>query len=349
MNTQNGVESTLKSTDTEEFIDIYFFRPVGYWWARLFNKLGITPNQITITAIFIGITAGICFYFTDFRINLLGVFLLIWANTYDSADGQLARMTNRKSELGRILDGASGDFWFGAIYLAIVCRLWPDWHVYILLLAIIAGYCHSKQSALADYYRNVHLLFLKGKHGSELDNSKDLAEKYKKLSWKKEPVFNRDLIREPYTDAFLRGSAGKVRKGTKSRFSSKGRETIYTAHEGGALPRDVIPIPALAGRAALKERGIYCKTCNSLVGPANRKEHENHELIIHPTQKPLALTDKLIRSAKPDKDFVVLIPFAGSGSECIATINNGGSFIAYELNEDYILLAEAQLEYLRKK
>lgn len=190
MNSQNKptLESTLKSADTEEFIDIHFYRPIGYRWALFFHKLHVTPNQITIASIFIGVAAGICFYFPDFWINLLGVFLLIWANSYDSADGQLARMTGQKSELGRILDGACGDFWFGAIYLAIVFRLWPEWSFWILLLALVTGYFHSKQAAMADYYRNVHLLFLKGKNGSELHNSKDLSEKYPHISWKKQPL-----------------------------------------------------------------------------------------------------------------------------------------------------------------
>ena len=181
------LESTLKSRDTEEFIDIHFYRPIGYRWALFFNKLHVTPNQITIAAIFIGVAAGICFYFDSIWINLTGVFLLIWANSYDSADGQLARMTGQKSELGRILDGACGDFWFAAIYFAIVFRLWPEWDFWILLLALIAGYFHSMQAAMADYYRNVHLLFLKGKNGSELHNSTELAEKYPLISWEKQP------------------------------------------------------------------------------------------------------------------------------------------------------------------
>ena len=189
MSSQNKptLESTLKSTDTEEFIDIHFYRPIGYRWALFFLKRNVTPNQITIAAIFIGVAAGICFYFNSFWINLAGVFLLIWANSYDSADGQLARMTGQKSELGRILDGACGDFWFAAIYFAIVFRLWPEWDLWILLLALITGYFHSMQAAMADYYRNVHLLFLKGKNGSELHNSKELAEKYPLISWKEQP------------------------------------------------------------------------------------------------------------------------------------------------------------------
>jgi hypothetical protein len=181
-------ESTLKSVDTEEFIDIHFYRPIGYQWALLFNRLGITPNQVTIASIFIGIAAGICFYFTSFRMNLLGVFLLIWANSYDSADGQLARMTGRKTELGRILDGICGDFWFIAIYFAIIFRLWPDWGFWIILLAVVAGYFHQKQAAMADYYRNVYLLFLKGKNGSEWDTSADLRKKYAGISWKEQPL-----------------------------------------------------------------------------------------------------------------------------------------------------------------
>ena len=112
-----SLESTLKSLDTEEFIDIHFYRPIGYQWALFFNKLGVSPNSITIASIFIGIAAGICFYFQSLAINVIGMLLLIWANSYDSADGQLARMTGQKSALGRILDGAAGDFWeYGSGY-----------------------------------------------------------------------------------------------------------------------------------------------------------------------------------------------------------------------------------------
>ncbi|MGL4492518.1 MAG: CDP-alcohol phosphatidyltransferase family protein, partial [Tannerellaceae bacterium] len=122
-----SLESTLKSMDTEEFIDIHFYRPIGYRWALFFDKLNISPNTVTILGIFIGVAAGICFYFNDLSINILGMFLLIWANSYDSADGQLARMTGKKSPIGRILDGLCGDFWFITIYVAICLRLMPEW------------------------------------------------------------------------------------------------------------------------------------------------------------------------------------------------------------------------------
>lgn len=185
-NQQPSLESTLKSTDTEEFIDIHFYRPIGYRWALLFSKLGVTPNAVTIASIFLGVGAGICFYFDNIWISLLGILLLVWANSYDSADGQLARMTKQFSALGRVLDGFAGNLWFLSIYVAICLRLYPEWGGWIWVLACVTGYFHSKQAEMADYYRNVHLLFLKGKAGSELDNSTELTERFKELSWKKD-------------------------------------------------------------------------------------------------------------------------------------------------------------------
>ena len=139
--------------------------------------------------------------------------------------------------------------------------------------------------------------------------------------WKTDKVFHRDDIREAYTEGFLNGSAGKERKATKGRFSNGDKTTTYTAHANGALPRDVIKVPALAGGAGMNER------------------------VDHPTQKPLALCDKLIRSCKqPATDGYVLIPFAGSGSECLAAKNAGLSFVGIEINSDYIQLINSRLQ-----
>ena len=186
---KNGLEATLKSADTEEWIDLLFYRPVGYRWALLFHKMGVTPNAITIASIFLGVAAGILFYYNDLLLNVIGMCLLVWANMYDSADGQLARMTGQKSEIGRILDGVSGDFWFISIYAAICLRLTPEWSYWIWILAAVTGLCHSKQAAMADYYRNIHLFFLKGKSGSELSHSPQLKENYKKMSWKHDFIY----------------------------------------------------------------------------------------------------------------------------------------------------------------
>lgn len=179
-------QDSLKSLDTEEHIDLAFYRPIGYMWACLAAKLGVTPNAITIASIFLGIAAGVAFYFNNMWINVAGMILLMWANSFDSADGQLARMTKQYSRLGRILDGMAGDLWFASIYVAICLRenytseffMARPWLIWVI--AVVAGLCHAKQAAMADYYRQFHLYFLKGKDGSELDSARELAGRYRR-------------------------------------------------------------------------------------------------------------------------------------------------------------------------
>ncbi|MGN0086479.1 MAG: CDP-alcohol phosphatidyltransferase family protein [Alloprevotella sp.] len=188
------LQATFKSQDTEEWLDIHFTRPLGLLWARLFNHFDIHPNVVTILSILLGIAAGTMFYFDNLLYNIIGILLLVWANLYDSADGQLARMTGKKTRWGRILDGFAGDVWFFCIYFAISARLMSqpipllpahNWGIFIWLLCALAGFvCHGKQCQLADYYRNIHLYFLKGESGSELDAYSKLDREFRSLSWK---------------------------------------------------------------------------------------------------------------------------------------------------------------------
>jgi hypothetical protein len=89
-----------------------------------------------------------------------------------------------------MLDGFSGDLWFLSIYIAFVVRLWNQpmpwlddkWGIWILFLGAVAGFLsHSPQASLADYYRQIHLYFLLGEEGSELDNYLQQRRHYESL------------------------------------------------------------------------------------------------------------------------------------------------------------------------
>ena len=51
--------STIKSYDTEEFIDLWIYRPYGYKCALFFKNHSIHPKVITIVSIFLGIAFGL--------------------------------------------------------------------------------------------------------------------------------------------------------------------------------------------------------------------------------------------------------------------------------------------------
>lgn len=193
MRLRDKVLATMKSTDTEGPFELYVTRTPGYLWALLFRALGVHPIAVTLMSIVIGAAAGVCFYSHSLAINALGMLLLVWANWYDCADGQLARMTGKKTLLGRILDGFAGDVWFFSIYLALALRLTHAWTGFMpwlmhdawgwVLCAWAGLHCHSRQCALADYYRNIHLWFLLGEQGSELATSRQEQEEMQRLRW----------------------------------------------------------------------------------------------------------------------------------------------------------------------
>ncbi|MDR0830916.1 MAG: CDP-alcohol phosphatidyltransferase family protein, partial [Prevotellaceae bacterium] len=163
-NTKQNFESSLKSIETENWLDRIFYRKIGYKIAFWLKNSGITPNQITIISIFFGVAAGYLFYpvglVADLSyphilwLNGLGVILLIFANILDCVDGQLARLTGIKSQVGRILDGVAGDLWFISIYIFIAMRLSVEiGSSWAWTLAALAGASNLIQANITDYYK----------------------------------------------------------------------------------------------------------------------------------------------------------------------------------------------------
>lgn len=157
------------------------------------------------------------------------------------------------------------------------------------------------------------------------------------------PSLEIDQIRVPYGAGYLH-AIGKVRKETRCRYSRHGRKTIYNGHENGALPRDVIKVPALAGGAGFRERWFVCRDCgNKIFHPKEIRRHEEHNILKHPTQKPMKLTKQLLLSRINGTGGRALIPFAGSGSECVVSQALGIDFVGIEINEEYVNFAQQWL------
>lgn len=157
----------------------------------------------------------------------------------------------------------------------------------------------------------------------------------------KRPRLAVDVIREPYSEHYMK-CAGRRRNGTASRFGS-GRETTYNAHPEGALPRDVLHAPALAGGAGAKERWFFCKDCGVVAQNGERRKHDKHKIVQHPTQKPVSINKRLIQSVVGNRRGKVLVPFCGSGSEAVAAAELGCTFTALEINKDYIRIAKKRI------
>lgn len=126
-------------------------------------------------------------------------------------------------------------------------------------------------------------------------------------------------------------------------------ETILWAHTGTSKQReyyfnyDFAKAMSCVGDQ-LKESGKQMRTVWDI--PNNKKREELVEGR-HPTQKPGRLLERMLNiSAKPG--MLLLAPFAGSGSDCIAARKLGLNFIAFDNNADYVQLAIRRLDHAKR-
>lgn len=105
----------------------------------------------------------------------------------------------------------------------------------------------------------------------------------------------------------------------------------------------------------IKKRGSSPKT-NGACGLVNLQTHTGYptqqlkfdrdQPSVHPTQKPVALMEYLIRTYT-DEGNIVFDGFMGSGTTGIACQNTNREFIGVELNEEYFKIAENRIANTR--
>jgi phosphatidylglycerophosphate synthase len=180
-----NVESTYKVRDVEGVLDIYFYRPIGFQLARMFAVLGFTPSAVSLLGAATGVLAGHLYFYRDLRLNLIGMALHIFTNALDNADGQLARLTNRGSLHGAIVDGFADYVVFLSIYIHLSLRYVADGgSAVVWLLALAGAVSHAAQSMMIDFYRNAYLQFVAGKRSADANSSEAVAAAYTATTWR---------------------------------------------------------------------------------------------------------------------------------------------------------------------
>lgn len=136
---------------------------------------------------------------------------------------------------------------------------------------------------------------------------KTLATHYEPLLWfSKSESYTYSPIREPY----------KSTERLRHKVTKNGK--VWTPHPDGRMAGDVWKFPTLAGRRFQNER------------------------VDHPTQKPMALTDRIVRHFSNEGDLVV-VPFAGSGTELVSAKKNRRHYWGCDLKPEYVELAQRRL------
>lgn len=95
---------------------------------------------------------------------------------------------------------------------------------------------------------------------------------------------------------------------------------------------------------ALKAPGKQMRTVWDI---SNNKEKSELAYGKHPTQKPVRILKRMIKLASRPGD-IMLAPFSGSGSECVAAKMTGRKYIGIEIDDSYCEISANRLEHVEQ-
>lgn len=104
------------TSSADGVVDVWFNRPLGRPLSKLLIRTPVTPNQVTIASMLIGVAAGWFFARGDRNSALLGALLFQLAALVDCIDGDIARAVYKETPIGKWLDIAADQVAHVAIF-----------------------------------------------------------------------------------------------------------------------------------------------------------------------------------------------------------------------------------------
>lgn len=156
----------LKKRTNIDILDI-FKNPYTFLKAKLFIELSsiivfflqftkITPNFVTSVYIFLGFLSGVFLASNNDTLILISLFLLVFKNVIDWSDGLLARIKNKSSNLGDILDRWGSTVGYNSFIFGFGFYLYNDGNNNEIFLLLIFSIIFLKSIDLKDF--NYHLI-----------------------------------------------------------------------------------------------------------------------------------------------------------------------------------------------
>jgi phosphatidylglycerophosphate synthase len=115
---EEGLFAGLPSS-SDGWVDRHVNRKLSPWFSRWFLRTRLTPNQVTLMALALGLIAAYGFAQETWQSHVIGAFCLQFSAVIDCCDGEVARLKFLESPGGYYLDIASDNIVHVAVFLAI--------------------------------------------------------------------------------------------------------------------------------------------------------------------------------------------------------------------------------------
>jgi len=119
-------------------------RKFSVYFTWFFIRTSITPNQISLLMILMGIIGGVFLAMPGYVNGLLGVLFLHLFLILDCVDGEVARIKRKFSSKGKFLDLIANDIVFVSIFTGLCFRMYQDSFVLIAGFGVIIFFLSSK-------------------------------------------------------------------------------------------------------------------------------------------------------------------------------------------------------------
>ncbi len=178
----NEYQKSLKPPETEELINQLINRPLAFVTAKVLQKLKATPNFVTLLSLLCGVSSGFLFSRGRYPDILWAALLLQFMIVFDCADGQLARLTDRSTKLGRILDSLADLATHCSIYTGAAIGLYRNTGTLLpFVLAFSAQISMYIHMALFDHFKGVFITIALPDCIDHLDSLGKLKEKIEQM------------------------------------------------------------------------------------------------------------------------------------------------------------------------
>ncbi len=230
---RDEVRASVRIVAVEERFDLVFSRPFGLLFAKIAFKLNLTPTQVSVASLLTGVVGGILFTWqNDPMYAWSGAFLVVFAGILDSSDGQLARMTNSSTELGRIIDGIVDNFVFISMYFFSALYLVDTYGWFVSYgIATAAGYAHSLKSAVYEFHKSEYFYYVGNYETNRVPYAEEVRNTYKRDTFFEKFVYYSylDYCRKQEKQAFRPPTVREDLK--KFAFSSSTRDRFLSLYE----------------------------------------------------------------------------------------------------------------------
>lgn len=191
---------SLKHTIFDETLTLYILRPIAFIFVKLLYPTNVTPNQVSLMSIIVGICAGFFFSRGDLTSFIIAGSLYFFCLVLDCVDGMIARLKKNGTAVGRIIDGVA-DYIVGiAVYIGlgigfskgiVSIDFWP--HATWLLLSL-AAVSHIFHAMIVDYYRVEFMSHGLGKVTSVWEEKKIFTQEMERIKDMKGKWLDKFLI-----------------------------------------------------------------------------------------------------------------------------------------------------------